>query len=266
MRVGVIGAGGKVGSTICRAVLEHPSLELVAAVDPRLAGIDLGQVLGKEAVGLMVARDVRALVDAGAEVAIDFTQARAAAANLLRLGEAGVAAVVGTTGLAEEELAAIAEAYVRSGTGCVVASNFSIGAILLMRVAALVAPYFDSIEIVETHHEHKLDAPSGTALEIARRVMEARAQHESAQLVEGATELVRLDGARGAALDGGLHIHSVRLRGAVAHHEVVFGAEGQTLTVRHDSFDRASFVPGVMLAVERVREVQGLVRGIEGFL
>jgi len=266
MRVAVIGAGGKVGSAICRAVLEHPALELVAAVDPRLAGIDLGQVLGKQAVGLIVSRDVRAVIDASAEVAIDFTQAHAAAVNLVRLGEAGVPAVVGTTGLSEEELGRIGEAYARSGVGCVVASNFSIGAILLMRAAAMVAPYFDSIEIVETHHEHKLDAPSGTALEIARRIGEARRERASDALVQGATELVRVDGARGATVEEGVHIHSVRLRGAVAHHEVVFGTEGQRLTLRHDSFDRGSFVPGVMLAVERVHEVQGLVRGIEGFL
>jgi len=264
MRIGVLGAGGKVGSAVCRAVLDDPRLELVGAVDPKLAGIDLGQILGKSAVGLIARRDVEALIRESPEVVIDFTEARASYHNLLKLAEAHIPAVVGTTGFSEDEIAKLRVAF--DGVGCVVASNFSIGAILMMRCATLCAPYFDSVEIVESHHDQKADAPSGTAIETARRILAARRQATATPFLGDQTTNVKLEGARGSMIEDEVRIHSLRLRGAVAHHEVVFGAVGQTLTIRHDSHDRESFVPGVLLAVSRVVEVGGLVLGIDGFL
>ncbi len=264
MRIGVLGAGGKVGSAVCRAILEDPELELVAAVDPKLAGIDLGQTLGKSAVGLIARRDVEGLIGERPEVVIDFTEARASYQNLLKLAAAGIPAVVGTTGFTDSELAKLRDAFV--GVGCVIASNFSIGAILMMRCAAMCAPYFDSVEIVESHHDQKVDAPSGTAIETARRLIVARQEAVDTPFLADNTSNLKLDGARGAEVEGEVRIHSLRLRGAVAHHEVVFGAVGQTLTIRHDSHDRGSFVPGVLLAVARVVGLDELVIGIDGFL
>ncbi|WP_298334824.1 4-hydroxy-tetrahydrodipicolinate reductase [Ferrimicrobium sp.] len=264
MRIGVLGAGGKVGSSVCRVILEDPEYELVAAVDPKLAGIDLGQMLGRQAAGLIARRDVEALIAERPEVVIDFTEARGSYRNLLKLAEAGVPAVVGTTGYTQEELDHLAQAF--AGVGCVIASNFSIGAILLMRCAALCAPYFESVEIVETHHDQKVDAPSGTSLETAKWIAEARQGAGEGGFLGDRTSNLKVEGVRGGVVDDEIRIHSLRLRGAVAHHEVVFGAAGQTLTIRHDSHDRASFVPGVLLAVDRVRGLDGLVIGIDGLL
>ena len=261
-----MGAGGKVGSTICRTILESGENELVAAVDPRFAGIDLGQVVGKSGVGLIVSRDVRSCVTADAEVAIDFTEARGSFTNLLQLAQAKIPAVVGTTGFSDSEIGDLEKAFQGAKVGCVIASNFSIGAILMMRCAELCAPYFDSVEIVEMHHNQKLDAPSGTSLEIARRINLARGNSGAGVFMRDATSTFKIDGARGAEVDGPIRVHSLRLVGPVAHHEVIMGTVGQTISIRHDSFDRASFVPGVMLAVNKVQSLDRLVLGIERFL
>jgi 4-hydroxy-tetrahydrodipicolinate reductase len=264
MRIGVLGAGGKVGSSVCRAILEEPGHELVAAVDPKLAGIDLGQMLGRDAAGLIARRDVEALIAEAPEVVIDFTEARASFHNLVKLAQAQIPAVVGTTGFTDDEMTRLSEAF--SGVGCVIASNFSIGAILMMRCAAMCAPFFESVEIVEAHHDQKVDAPSGTALETAKRITEARQLASTPRFLQDRTSNLKVEGARGGVVDGDIHIHSLRLRGAVAHHEVVFGTASQTLTIRHDSHDRSSFVPGVLLAVDRVTGLDRLVFGIDGFL
>jgi 4-hydroxy-tetrahydrodipicolinate reductase len=261
MRVGVLGAGGRMGRVICRAVAEDPELELVAAVDPAAAGERLG-----EARGIVVEAELEALSWAGAEVAVDFTIPAAVLPNLRYLSSHGIHAVVGTTGLGDTELAE-AEALFRAGPpNCVVAPNFAVGAVLLARLAAAAAPYMDSAEVVEAHHDAKRDAPSGTALEIAARVAGARAASGAGPFAEDATELERLPGARGGLGPAGVRIHSVRLRGLVAHHEVIFGALGQSLTIRHDSYDRASFVPGVLLAVKSVASRPGFTLGLDRLL
>lgn len=259
LRVGVFGAGGRMGATVCRAVIDAPDLELVAAVDPHHAGIDLSQ-LGLHGTGLHVAAKAQALADAGAEVAVDFTVIDAARENLAFCAASGIHAVVGTTGFSVEELDGYAQAFAASSANAVIAPNFTIGAVLMMRFAALAAPFFETAEIIELHHDRKVDAPSGTATLTAQRMAEA-----SAEWAEDPTETVVAPGARGGTVDG-IPVHSVRLRGLFAHQEVLLGTTGQSLTIRHDSYDRGAYMPGVLLAVRQVGSRPGLTLGIDPLL
>jgi len=266
-RVGVLGAGGRMGREVCRAVSGAADLELVAAVDPGAAGQRVAQLLGGEGPPLQVAADVAALGEAGAEVAVDFTEAAAARRHLAWCAAHGIHAVVGTTGLGEDDLAAAAAAFgAPGGPNAVVAANFAIGAVLLLRFCELAAPFMSGVEIIELHHDAKRDSPSGTAVETARRITEARRRAGSGPWGEDPTTSETLPGARGATAPGGVRIHAVRLPGLVAHEEVVFGAEGQTLSLRHDSIDRASFMPGVLLAVREVAGRPGLTVGLDALL
>jgi 4-hydroxy-tetrahydrodipicolinate reductase len=259
-KVGVFGAGGRMGRTVCAAVAAEPTLELVAAVDPYHVGIDLQQ-LGVPAPGLQVAGSPDALVDADAAVAVDFTVLEAAYKNLEWCAEHGIHAVVGTTGFTAGDLAALAARFEASTANAVIAPNFSIGAVLMMRFAEMAAPLFDSAEVVEMHHDEKVDAPSGTALLTAERMAAA-----SGDWSADPTEQTVLDGARGGEGPAGIRVHSLRLRGLVAHQEVILGTTGQTLTIRHDSFDRSSFMPGVVLAVQAVADRPGLTVGLDTLL
>jgi len=261
IRVGVLGAGGRMGATVCQAVLDDPGLELVAAVDPHHVGIDLRQ-LGVQGAGLNVTRNAAALLDAGAEVAVDFTVIDAARENLEWCADNGVHAVVGTSGFSASEIERLAARFDASDANAVIAPNFAIGAVLMMRFAELAAPYFDSVEIIELHHDGKIDAPSGTAINTAERIAAA-----SGDWVPDPTTKETLAGARGAVGAGGIPIHSVRLRGLVAHQEVLLGKDGQSLSIRHDSYDRTScFMPGVLLAIRGVRERPGLTFGLDPLL
>jgi 4-hydroxy-tetrahydrodipicolinate reductase len=260
IKVGVFGAGGRMGSTVCAAVAGDPELDLVAAVDPYHAGIDLRQ-LGVDVAGLQVAGTADALADAGAEVAVDFTVLDAARENLAWCADHGVHAVVGTTGFSDTDLADLTARFEASGANAVIAPNFAIGAVLMMRFAELAAPYFESAEVIEMHHDEKLDAPSGTAMLTAQRMADA-----SPEWADDPTEQTVLEGARGGVGPGGIRVHSVRLRGLVAHQEVLLGTAGQSLTLRHDSYDRTSFMPGVLLAVRAVRERAGLTVGLDTLL
>ena len=246
------------GSTVCRAVVADPDLELVAAVDPHHAGLDMHQVTGCE-LPWEVAADGQAFLDAGAEVVVDFTHLEAAQENLLWAAANGVHAVVGTTGFTDDHLERFVAAFTRSN--CVIAPNFAIGAVLMMRFAEMAAPYFESAEIIELHHDEKLDAPSGTAMLTAERMAAA-----SGQWAPDPTRTEVLAGARGGKGPADIRIHSVRLRGLVAHQEVVLGTTGQTLLVRHDSYDRASFMPGVVLAVKAVGDRPGVTVGLDALL
>ncbi len=260
MRVGVFGAGGRMGSTVCRAVADDPDLELVAAVDPHHRGIDLRQVVGPGVSGIQIAGDASALTDAGAEVVVDFTEAAAARDNLAWCAAHKVHAVVGTTGLSEADLDRLRVAFV-DGVNCVVAPNFAIGAVLMMRFAEMSAPWFETAEVIELHHDAKIDAPSGTARLTAERM--AAASDEWAP--DPTTDEV-VAGVRGGSIVPGIRVHSVRLRGLVAHQEVLLGTTGQTLSIRHDSFDRSSFMPGVLLAVKTVVDHPGLTVGLDTLL
>lgn len=247
------------GSTVCRAVHEAPDMELVAAVDPHHAGIDLHQ-LGVHGTQIQVAAKASALKSAGAEVAVDFTLIEAARENLRWCAKQGVHAVVGTTGFTESELDELADVFTKSKANAVIAPNFAIGAVFMMRFAELAAPFFDSVEVIEMHHDQKIDAPSGTAILTAQRVAGA-----SKDWTDDPTTNVVADGARGGVVEG-IPVHSVRLRGVVAHQEVLFGTTGQSLTIRHDSFDRSSYMPGVLHAIRRVRETPGLTVGLDRLL
>jgi 4-hydroxy-tetrahydrodipicolinate reductase len=248
------------GSTVCRAVAADPELELVAAIDPYHAGIDLHQ-LGIEGTGLQVGAKPDAMADAEAEVVVDFTVADAARENLHWCAANSVHAVVGTTGFSPDDLVELRDRFADSGANAVIAPNFAIGAVLMMRFAELAAPYFETAEVVELHHDEKADAPSGTAMLTAERMAAA-----SKDWAEDPTTSLVVEGARGGEGPGGIRVHSLRLRGLVAHQEVVLGTTGQSLTIRHDSFDRGSYMPGVLLAVRAVRDHPGLTVGLDGLL
>jgi 4-hydroxy-tetrahydrodipicolinate reductase len=260
IRVGVFGAGGRMGSTVCRAVIDDPGLELVAAVDPLHAGIDLRQ-LGVPAAGLQVARTADALAAAHADVAVDFTVVDAARENVAWCADHGVHAVVGTTGFSAADLDDFRARFARAGANAVIAPNFAIGAVLMMRFAELAAPFFETAEVIELHHDQKIDAPSGTAMLTVERMAAA-----SGDWTADPTTTTVVEGARGGVGGGGIHVHSVRLRGLVAHQEVLLGTAGQTLSIRHDSYDRTSFMPGVLLAVRAVGDRPGVTIGLDPLL
>ena len=259
IRVAVFGAAGRMGSTVCRAVVGDPDLALVAAVDPLHAGIDLSQVTGANVPGLQMSPTADSLLHAGAEVAIDFTTLDAARQNAAWCAQNGVHAVIGTTGWESGDFDDLARIFTRSN--CFVAPNFAIGAVLMMRFAELASPWFETAEVIELHHDQKIDAPSGTALLTAER-MAAR----SADWATDPTERHVLHGARGGEGPGGIRMHSVRLRGLVAHQEVLLGTTGQTLSIRHDSHDRDSFMPGVLLAVKAISQRPGVTVGLDALL
>ncbi|HYP44364.1 MAG TPA: 4-hydroxy-tetrahydrodipicolinate reductase [Propionibacteriaceae bacterium] len=240
-RVAVFGARGRMGSEVCRAVDGAGDLELVA-------GVDLD--------------DDRSAAEA-AEVVVDFTSPDAVMDNLNWCVSRGISAVVGTTGFSDHRLDEVRALLSGTSVGVLVAANFSIGAVLMMHFAVQAAPFYESVEIVELHHPGKVDAPSGTASSTAERVVAAR-QASSLPAPPDATRH-EAPGARGADVSG-VRVHSVRLRGLVAHQEVLFGTEGETLTVRHDSLDRASFMPGVLAGIRAVRSRPGLTVGIDAIL
>nr|WP_202805754.1 4-hydroxy-tetrahydrodipicolinate reductase [Actinopolymorpha alba] len=244
MKVAVLGARGRMGAEVARTVRATDDLDLVAEVD------------------LPDSPDV--LAEAGAEVVVDFTHPDAVMGNLRFCIEHGIHAVVGTTGFTDERLATVREWLAAApGVGVLIAPNFSIGAVLMMRFAQEAARHFESVEIVELHHPRKADAPSGTAARTAELIAAARKDAGMGEVPDATTQEV--DGARGATI-GGVHVHSIRLAGLVAHQEVVFGGHDETLTIRHDSLARTSFMPGVVLGVRRVAANPGLTVGLEHFL
>ncbi len=244
IKVGVLGARGKVGQEVSKAVTAAEDLELVAEVDAD--------------------DEIDALVTSGAQVVVDFTHPDVVMDNLEFLVDHGIHAVVGTTGFDEGRLTTLRGWLERSpSTGVLVAPNFSIGAVLMMRFSVEAARFFESVEIVELHHPNKADAPSGTARRTAELVAAARREAGMGPVPDATS--TSLDGARGAEVDG-IHVHGLRVRGLVAHQEVVLGGLGETLTIRHDSLDRASFTPGVLLGVREIADHPGLTVGLEHLL
>jgi 4-hydroxy-tetrahydrodipicolinate reductase len=250
IRVGVFGAGGRMGATVCGAVTSDPDLELVAAIDPAHAG--------ETVEGVSIVADPNE-IKGDVDVVIDFTQIEAARGNVLWAAEHGVHAVVGTSGFDGSDHERLRGAFNRSN--CVIAPNFAIGAVLMIALAERAAPYFETAEIVEMHHDTKRDSPSGTAMFTAERIAAA-----SSDWALDPTELTVLDGSRGGVGAGGIHVHALRVRGMVASQEVIFGTTGQSLTIRHDTFDRSSFMPGVLLAVKAVADTPGLTVGLDQLL
>jgi 4-hydroxy-tetrahydrodipicolinate reductase len=244
LKVGVLGALGQVGAQVVRTLEETDDLDLVATLDAD--------------------DELDALVTGGAQVVVDFTHPDAVMDNLEFCIDHGIHAVVGTTGFDDERLDEVRAWLSRAPTtGVLVAPNFSIGAVLMMRFAAEAAGYFESVEIVELHHPDKADAPSGTARRTASLVAEAREKAGVGPIPDATTTSV--DGARGAEV-AGIGVHSVRVRGLVAHQEVILGGPGETLTIRHDSMDRVSFMPGVLLGIRTIASRTGLTVGLEELL
>jgi len=244
IKVAVLGAKGRMGAEACKAITAAADLELVSQ-------IDLGDSLDL-------------LVSSGAQVVVDFTHPDAVMGNLEFAIKHGINVVVGTTGFDEAKLSRI-KGWLASqpGVGALIAPNFGLGAVLMMQFAAQASKYFESVEIIELHHPNKVDAPSGTASRTAEMITEAR-RSVNKEAMPDATA-TSLDGARGA-LVGEVPVHSVRLRGLVAHQEVILGDLGETLTIRHDSIDRTGFMPGVLLAVRKVVSHPGLTFGLEHFM
>jgi 4-hydroxy-tetrahydrodipicolinate reductase len=258
IRVGVLGAAGRMGTEVCRAVHEAADLELVAVVDPGAQVDHLAELVSIDS-DVAVSSDLADDAADRMQVAVDFTDLDAARRNLAWLAQHGVHAVVGTTGFTDDDLADLEARFTRSN--CVIAPNFAISAVLMMRFAELAAPLFDTAEIIELHHDQKIDAPSGTAMMTAERMAAA-----SSDWSDDPTENELVAGARGGRGPGGIPMHSVRMRGMVAHQEVILGAMGQTLTLRQDSYDRSSFMPGVLLAVRCVAARSGVTVGLDALL
>lgn len=244
IKVGVLGARGRMGSEVVKAVTESKDCELVASLDQ--------------------GDSLEALVTAGAQVVVDFTTPDVVMGNLEFLIKNNIHAVVGTTGFSDDRLAQLNTWLAANPqAGVLIAPNFAIGAVLMMEFAEKAAKFFESAEIIELHHPNKVDAPSGTAARTASLISDARKKANLPAMPDATT--TSLDGARGASI-GDVPVHSVRLRGLIAHQEVLFGGLGETLTIRHDSLDRAGFMPGVLLGVRQVSSHPGLTVGLEKFM
>lgn len=262
IRVAVAGATGRVGREVVKTVVDQPDMELVAAVDHVQLGKDIGALVGRDPIGIAVRSDLeQALTESKAQVVVDFTNPLVVMGNIQIAARCKVAGVVGTTGLTADNLREIQELAKESGAGFLVAPNFAVGAILMMRFAKQAAAYLPHVEIIELHHDQKMDAPSGTAQKTAELISEGR--HAEAPSMPDAMEKIK--GSRGGEMEG-IRVHSVRLPGLVAHQEVIFGGQGQTLTIRHDSLSRESFMPGVLLAIREVLKRPGLTYGLEHIL
>ncbi|MHB8512963.1 MAG: 4-hydroxy-tetrahydrodipicolinate reductase [Actinomycetota bacterium] len=261
MRVGVVGAFGKMGREVCRAVASDSELGLVAAVDTHGVGEKIGRIIDHPQINIAISDELDMLADAEVEVAVDFTHPKVVMENVRWYVRHAIHAVVGTTGLDAGKFQSIRDLIEEEGSesNVFIAPNFAIGAVLMMHFAAQAAKFLPSAEIIELHHDRKADAPSGTALKTAEEIVKAR--EEVPPIAMGET----LQGARGADVDG-IRVHSIRLPGFVASQEVILGGPGQTLTIKHDTTDRTSFMPGVLLAVKSISNHQGLTIGLESLL
>jgi 4-hydroxy-tetrahydrodipicolinate reductase len=259
IRVGVLGATGRMGQQVCRAIAEDPETALVAAISPSRVGESIGSIIGHPDVEVRISDEIDTALQAECDVVVDFTRPDVVMDNVRWAMEHAIHLVVGTSGLGDGEMDEIRSLIEEDGSHVVVASNFAIGAVLAQRFAEQAARFFPAAEIIELHHEGKADAPSGTALTTAGRIAAAKADAWTGPGDES------LEGVRGGAVDG-VRVHSVRLPGLVAHQEVLFGGQGETLTIRHDSLDRSSFMPGVLLAIKAVLSRPGLTVGLEPLL
>ncbi|HWD09722.1 MAG TPA: 4-hydroxy-tetrahydrodipicolinate reductase [Actinomycetota bacterium] len=267
IRVGVFGAGGRMGAEVCRAVAAAGDMALAAAVDPGAVGRPVAEVAGVPGAGLIVSGDPAAMAAAGVEVAVDFTIAPSAVPNIHWCIDHGVHAVVGTSGIPPAEVEALPQRLKEAGarTGVFIAPNFAIGAVMMMRFARLAARWMPDAEIIEAHHASKRDSPSGTAMATVHEIAAGRTEARMPSADRPAETVEVLASARGGDRDG-VHVHSVRLPGVVANQEVVFGAPGQTLTISHVTTDRVAFMPGVLIAIRQIGSHPGLTVGLEHFL
>lgn len=263
IRVAVCGACGRMGQAVIRAVQAENDMLLVSAIDIANVGKDIGEVVENKPCGVVVESSLEeALSKGGIDVVVDFTNPDMVYQNAKLILEKGARPVIGTTGLKPEQVKELETLSKNKGLSCLIAPNFAVGAVLMMMFAQKAAQYLSNAEIIELHHNKKKDAPSGTALKTAELMTEARKAFGQ----DNCPEVEILAGSRGGTTESGIHIHSVRLPGFIAHQEVIFGAPGQALTIRHDSFDRISFMPGVILSIRQVMAHDDFIYGLENIL
>lgn len=263
IRVGIVGALGKMGREVVKAVMNDKDMELVMAVDMYDEGEDIGTLVTSKACDVNICSNLPdAIKNQKPDVIVDFTQPSQVFCNVSLYIENKVKSVIGTTGLSDEQIAELKELSKTSGTGCLIAPNFTTGAILMMKFAKEAAKYFDNAEIIELHHNQKKDAPSGTAVKTAKLMAEENANFSTNNCHE--TEL--LPGARGANADSNIRIHSVRMPGYIASQEVIFGANGQIFTIKHDSMDRSCYMAGVVMAIKHIFKNNDFVYGLENIM
>lgn len=263
IRVAVCGACGRMGQEVVKAVSNESDLELVTVIDVSNAGKDIGEIIFNKSNGVKIEPTLQdALTSHEVDVVVDFTIPECIFENAKIILAHNVRPVIGTTGLSEEQLNELKTLANEKKIGLLVAPNFAIGAVLMMMFSAQAAKYFDHAEIIELHHNKKKDAPSGTAIKTAQLMAKQQSQFGA----DNVPEMETIKGSRGGITPENIHIHSVRLPGFVAHQEVIFGAQGQALTIRHDSFDRTSFMPGVVLAVRKMMDKNEFVYGLENLL
>ncbi len=262
IKVVVAGALGRMGQESCKTVLKAEGMELIGAIDTREIGSPLGIHLGIANLDIKISDNLeKTLQELKPDVVIDFTRPGVVQGNIEVALKHGVRPVVGTTGMSSSEIQHFQEMATQNQTGALIVPNFAIGALLMIKFAAEAAKYFPHVEIIELHHDQKMDAPSGTAIKTAEAISEVRGNMSQGM----PSELEKIEGVRGGNYEG-MRIHSVRLPGFVAHQEVILGGIGQTLTIRHDSISRESFMPGLVLAVRKVMSLQHLVYGLENLL
>ena len=262
IKVVVAGALGRMGQEACKAVLKAEGMELVGAVDTRESGSSLGTHLGIANLDVKISDNLeKTLQEQKPDVLIDFTRPGVVQGNIEIALKNGVRPVVGTTGMSPKEIEGFQDLAAANQVGALIVPNFAIGALLMIKFAAEAAKYFPHVEIIELHHDQKMDAPSGTAIKTAEAITAVRGNMPQGM----PSELEKIEGSRGGNYEG-MRIHSVRLPGFVAHQEVILGSVGQTLTIRHDSISRESFMPGLLLAVRKVMSLKYLVYGLENLL
>lgn len=262
LKVVIAGAAGKMGMEILRTCVATEDIEVVGALDLYHVGEDAGILAGITPLGVLISDSLtKVLEETKPDVLVDFTVAESAYKNVIISLRSRVAVVVGTTGFAESELAEFKQICKVNKIACLYATNFAIGAILMLKFAEEAAKYIQDVEIIELHHDNKMDAPSGTAVTTAELIAKNRAKHSQGK----AGEIEKLNGARGADYQG-MHLHSVRLPGLLAHQEVLFGAKGQLLTIRHDAYSREAYMPGIALAIRKIGAYDGFLEGLESIM
>lgn len=263
IKVAVSGACGKMGQEVVKTVINQDDMELISVIDSANQGKDIGEIIGNKPLGIKIQTCLKqTLTDTKPDVLVDFTNPDSVFNNAIISLNCNVRPVIGTTGLSEAQIKEIEQLSIEKKLGALVVPNFAIGAVLMMMFAANASKYFDNAEIIELHHNKKKDAPSGTAIKTAKLMSEAKEQFGKDNIAE--VEIIK--GSRGGITESNIHIHSVRLPGFVAHQEVIFGAAGQSLTIRHDSFDRISFMPGVALSIRHAMKNNDFVYGLENIL
>ena len=263
IKVAVSGALGKMGQAVIKAVSEETDMQLVSAIDVTNTGKDIGEITENKPCGVLIENSLEnALSSKQIDVVVDFTNPNLVYKHSKLILEKGACSVIGTTGLKEEEIAELENLSQAKGLGCLIAPNFAVGAVLMMMFSQKASKYFSNAEIIELHHNKKKDAPSGTAIKTA----ELMSMEREAFGQDNCAETETLKGSRGGVTESNIHIHSVRLPGFIAHQEVILGGSGQALTIRHDSFDRISFMPGVILSIRHVMANNDFVYGLDNIL